>query len=495
MTVATAKRCVLCQTDVSHMRRVKDTTGNYYCEPCYANVQSAGKLPQASPPPLSAPVPNQSQGEAFLARFGKVRWGLHEKATCPHCWHAFAPEEVLWISQHVELQGDVVLGPDAPMRFFPSRFTPEGHAIDARGSVCQMLACPRCHLSVPRNAIDTELLFTSIIGVPSSGKSYLLTSMIWQLRQMLPSRFALSFVDADTVSNRSLNEYEETLFLASDPDDLVAIRKTETEGELYDQVRIGEQVLSLPRPFLFTIKPQASHPNYTHTERISRLICLYDNAGEHFLPGSDAVASPVTQHLAKSRVLMFLYDPMQDPRFRQRCVGTSNDPQLAKAAPTSRQETTLTETAQRVRRYSGLGSNQKHKAPLIVIIPKQDVWGHLLDANIDTDPYTKISHGTLSSVDVRQIEEVSKKLRQLLTTLVPELVASAEDFCETVIYVPVSATGCSPETDESGKRYGIRPKNIQPRWATVPFMYMFAKWSTGLIADSHAKSNKTGGSK
>jgi len=40
---------------------------------------------------------------------------------------------------------------------------------------------------------------------------------------------------------------------------------------------------------------------------VSRVICVYDNAGESFQVGKDSEASPATQHLAKSKALMFLF--------------------------------------------------------------------------------------------------------------------------------------------------------------------------------------------
>ena len=68
----------------------------------------------------------------------------HE-ATCPHCWERFRPEETLFLSEHEDLLGDLLLGPEQQQRFPASRFTPEGDAIDARGMRCQRLACPKCH--------------------------------------------------------------------------------------------------------------------------------------------------------------------------------------------------------------------------------------------------------------------------------------------------------------------------------------------------------------
>ncbi len=66
------------------------------------------------------------------------------------------------------------------------------------------LACPKCHLPIPRAMLEMESLFISILGAPASGKSYFLTAMTWQLRQILPLNFKIAFTDADPESNRAL---------------------------------------------------------------------------------------------------------------------------------------------------------------------------------------------------------------------------------------------------------------------------------------------------
>jgi hypothetical protein len=113
-----------------------------------------------------------------------------------------------------------------------------------------------------------------------------------------------------------------------------------------------------------------------------RVVCLYDNAGEHFRPGMDSAAAPGTQHLARSRLLMFLFDPTQNPRFRDRCRAFSTDPQLAGAARLTRQELILTEAAQRVRRYTGLPHDRRHDRPLVVVLTKSDVWAPLVGGQL-----------------------------------------------------------------------------------------------------------------
>jgi hypothetical protein len=64
---------------------------------------------------------------------------LLPRITCPHCWHNFAPEDVLWVAAHQDLLGDPRLGPEQPQRFLPSRFDLDGNALDARGFSCGQL--------------------------------------------------------------------------------------------------------------------------------------------------------------------------------------------------------------------------------------------------------------------------------------------------------------------------------------------------------------------
>ncbi len=153
--------------------------------------------------------------------------------------------------------------------------------------------------------------------------------MTWKLRQTLPRRFAVSLNDADASINARLHQVEEMQFLNPDPDKPVAIAKTEEQGDLYDTVNMGDHSVTLPRPFMFNMQPLTRHPLYKSAKSISRVMCLYDNAGESFLPGADKTTSPVTRHLALSKCLFFCFDPTQDPRFRKACEGKSDDPQMA----------------------------------------------------------------------------------------------------------------------------------------------------------------------
>ena len=247
---------------------------------------------------------------------------------CPHCWHSFGPEEILWIAVHSDMRGDARLDPPgsipfAMQRFLPTRFNIAGNAIDAKGQVCHDLACPKCHLTIPWILLDTNCLFFSILGSPGSGKSFFLASMTWCMRQTLSKDFSLDFGDADPRANATLNHYEESLFLRSDPEKSLAVRdlikKTQfTEKTLFDTVYIGNHELKLPSPFLFECKASNRHPDFGKLENHSKVICLYDSAGESFQAVSDDTDRlQTTAYMARSKALFFLFDPMQDQRFFQ----------------------------------------------------------------------------------------------------------------------------------------------------------------------------------
>ncbi len=130
---------------------------------------------------------------------------LQARTICPHCWHAFSPEEILWVSRHPDLLGDLRLGGEQQQRFLPTRFTIEGDAIDSEGFTCNSIACPRCHLNLPRALTEMPPLFSSILGAPGSGKSYFLAAMTWALRQQLPKLFKVSLTDVEPTAHINLN--------------------------------------------------------------------------------------------------------------------------------------------------------------------------------------------------------------------------------------------------------------------------------------------------
>lgn len=401
---------------------------------------------------------------------------LLDEITCPHCWRRFDPTDILWIARHEDYRGDPLLSSDDMLRFRPSRYTADGNALDPAGMTCHELACPRCRLVVPRRLLENRQTTFSLVGVPGSGKSYLLVAMTWELRRILPQRLGLRFADIDPGINAILNGYEETLFLQEDPDRQVYIDKTQIHGSHYDQVRLDGQPTLLAHPFLFGVDAEDDSP------AAARVLCFYDNAGEHFYAGADTTLAPGSRHVALADTLMFLYDPLQDARFRERCRQFSSDPQLAIASRAQRQDTVLTEAAVRVRRYANLSPRLKITQPLIVVVGKADVWSReLIGDDLATEP---IRDGSPAAVDTARVRAVSDKVRAALMELTPEFVAAAEGHYEHVTYVPVSALGGSPQPMSEGGLLTVRPRAVRPAWVTVPVLYALANWLGGPVASA-----------
>lgn len=436
-----------------------------------------GVLESVETEPVSAE--SAKEGGALTAGGKLPESGSEGDVTCPHCWHKFNLEDFLFVSRHHLLVGDPVLGPEVQQRFLPSCFTPEGHALDSYGLPCPDRACPRCHLRIPRPLTEMPPLFASIVGAAGSGKSYFLTAMIWELRNILWHNFAMIFADTDAVSNQIINDYEEKLFLNSDPDALVSLEKTELYGEMYNQLLLDDMETHLPKPFMFSVTPAEHHPDYENAlKRMSRTLVLYDNAGEHFEPGMDSVDNPTTQHILYSDTLFFVFDPTKDARFRARCQG-SKDPQMAKGARVQRQEILLTEMINRIQKYTGASPRSKTDRPLIILVPKADIWLHLLGYSVPAEPWKWNPETKTYALDIDTVMSTSFSVRALVEETSPELVSTAETFAQDVIFLPDSALGRSPELDEAGNTLAIRPRDIKPFWITVPMLYHFFRY--GLI--------------
>jgi hypothetical protein len=343
-------------------------------------------------------------------------------------------------------------------------------------------------LAIPRSLLEREAIFVSLLGSPSCGKSYFLAALATTLRRDLPSFFRLDFSDADSVSNRTLTEYEERLFMNHEPDKHVflgdLIPKTQLGGFHYNTVKYGSQEISYPNPFPFLIEPASGHPNFGKNGGLRRIICLYDNAGEHFLPGNDQPSAPGTRHMAESRYLMFLFDPTQDPRWHAAVKARGFE--LPRTNQYGRQESILREAAARIGRLLGYADGQKHDRPLIVILNKVDVWRPLLpDADWRLPIYP--TRDGFRALHVGKIRECSMKLRELLLQHLPELVYAAESFANQVWYVPASSLGNPPIKHENGQ-YCILPTEIEPWWVTIPFLLGMALANKGLVPTAGAGS-------
>lgn len=357
---------------------------------------------------------------------------------CPVCWTRFDAGDALSVAVHENLRGDPILGSDARLRFHPTRFNDQGLAVDPMGLACTDLACPHCRRQLPPGYLDMPHRIVSLIGAPSAGKSYYLAVLTRILQDRLPDDFNLAFKDGDPSGNMLLNQMRNTLFSAATPEDAL-LGKTALEGATYEKLpRLG-RIVSLPRPFIYSI----SRPG---KQRQETSIILYDNAGEHFEPGIDIHDSPGAMHVATSAGLIFLFDPTANARFKAKLVGV-DDPQLTLKGRIDQQDSILAEMETRIKRVLGLAHGERIRTPLAFVVGKSDTWEKLLSSPLE--PVMSAGH-----LDLDAIERNSGRVREVLVVLCPGLVASAESLAHELRYFAASSFGHMPVVIQSGLNKG-----------------------------------------
>jgi len=287
--------------------------------------------------------------------------------------------------------------------------------------------------------------------------------------------------EADPAANLILNSYEEQQFLNLDREAVVRLAKTEEQGDLYSSVQLEDRVVQFPKPFLFTLRPEGAAA--AGSRREGRLLCLYDNAGESFLPGKDTSDSRVTGHLWRSHAVLFLYDPTQDVRFRH-AVQQATRGSIQDDGVVSRQESVLHEIAQRLQRHRATTAKDRRR-PLIVVLTKYDQWWPLLGHERLPEPAVASGPEGRHVFDLEGVKRVSNNLRDVVKRHSPELISAAEEFTDEVWYLPVSATGCPPERDPETGKLGFRPRNVRPMWEAVPMLTVLARTASRLLPTKH----------
>jgi hypothetical protein len=394
--------------------------------------------------------------------------------TCPTCWKHFDPGDVKHVASHEKLKSDPILGPSEMKRFRATRYNDHGVALDPMGIPTMDIACPYCHLKLPPDFLDTEHHIISIVGAPTSGKSYFLSVLTQMLKRTFFKHFGAAFVDADPSANAALTVMRDTLFGAATPAE-ARLAKTSLEGDMYVRTRRHGRSVMLPKPFIFNIQPEDNG-------RPAKALTFYDNAGEHFQPNIDQTESPGTLHLAAASGIIFLFDPVFSTEFRARLTG-HHDPQF-QFSHADIQDTILAEAKVRVKKVLGLGASAKLKTPLAVVVGKLDVWRDLLRDDSLAQPIVG------NEFDQNAVDENSEVVRRLMMDVCPQVVASAEAISENVKYFPVSSFGCSPEiigysTDAGGRKtpqIGPNPSNISPILVEIPVLWILSQIEPQLVA-------------
>jgi hypothetical protein len=399
--------------------------------------------------------------------------GARTMFTCPVCWLKFDAGDAMNIAAHDSLRGDPILGEDARLRFFPTRFNDLGQAIDPLGLPSADLACPHCRRRLPPGFLEVPQFIFSVVGAPSAGKTYYLSVLLKVLQQTLFREFGLVLKDGDPTGNMLLNQMKNRLFSASRPDEAI-LAKTALEGAMYERLPRYGRMVALPRPFAYAVGRAVSRPGATPDDSDHATDCaliFYDNAGEHFEPGVDVEDSPGALHVASSATIFFLFDPTTNFGFRKILTG-SPDPQLAQSARLDQQDSIMAEMEIRVKRLLALEPGRKIDVPLAVLIGKCDVWKHL----VQWDRFQNPLHDGI--IDQARVDANSTLLREFLSQVDPAIVAHAEGLARTVRYFPVSAFGHSPARIESGPAAGLLapdPKRIEPIYLEIPTLWALSR--------------------
>lgn len=420
------------------------------------NVYDASELVDFGPEPAETSIAEQTTERRFITVDEGAVVELGENFKCPYCRTVSDIGDVLSVSVSPSLLGDAVLGEGEQSRFAPTNFTDNGLALDAEGGVCTEIACPCCHMAIPQDLLQMDQIVMSVVGTAGAGKSVFLASSIWQCRQLLRMKFGVGFRDLAPTWNTWIRAYEERLFFQQDDTKLQQIEKTDLQASnISRSVNLrGESVL-LPTPSYFRLDGGKNGD-------VERCMVVYDCAGEHFLPGADIHSSLVTLHTLSADSILFLFDPSADPRLRpmlDRGNGTaSNYAQM--------QDVLLAELAAKSKKYMGNRGGRKLKQPLLFAVSKADMLRNALPSDVEL---YKVNDAGWLALDVAALRKVSDETEAFLDKTVPEVAATARDISNDIWFLPVSALGHNP------MREGVRPCDIKPMWAELPFVFTLAQ--------------------
>jgi hypothetical protein len=446
-----------------------------HCEPgemivMCAGMKNMGFYPHQIMSRLGSPAANGHAADgplpevrAFEAPEVNAEYG---EFTCPVCWFRFDRGDVMNIAVHASLRGDPLLGEEHLQRFLASRFNDRGQALDAMGLAAPETACPHCRRKLPPNFLDQPHHIFSIVGAPSSGKSYYLSVLVKMMQDIAFNHFGVTFRDAAPSENAVLNDMRNHLFSAGTPEEAY-LAKTDLEGALYETLpRQGRQV-RLPKPFVFRMTDRDRGDD-------GFSIVFYDNAGEHFEPGRNSADSPGAQHIAVASGIFFLFDPLYNPEFRRKLKGHS-DPQLAQRR-SDQQDILLAESETRIKEILGLSSNERISTPLAVIAGKSDAWLELL-GDEPLLPALEISPAD-SRVRLDHIRANSARVRALLLGICPSIVANAEAISSEVMFFAASPLGHPPvqfEDSQGHMRIGPDPVLLAPQRVEDATLWVLSK--------------------
>ncbi len=404
---------------------------------------------------------------------------------CPHCWgNFFSKSQSLFISSTGEfVSPEHVADWDAPL-------DPSGRPMQTGR------ACPHCKIKVSTRLLETNSLFISIVGTPSSGKTYFLASMYHTAKQQLASVFRQG-ISFPGVSGELISRYFEKLTGDGAVGELVDLPKTQEGGfELYTEVTSGSVKLQYPKPFTMRITdPVRKDP---------LAIVTYDNAGESYLKASNLDATTKSiDHLEHCNLIIVVIDPVQIPKLAAELVSRGvGDPQLDSRTGQG-QDQVLNSVLDRTVGLRGANESNLLDTPVCVVVQKWDMLekAGIVPNFVRADPSTGKQTSLLdesplnvdpdtgeSYFDEEEMRAISLLVRETISNYEPNIVNTLNSSFNTVRYFACSALGSSPERNPKTGKLGFRPQNIKPFRITDPLLWFLTR--EGMLDSSVASKHQ-----
>jgi hypothetical protein len=362
--------------------------------------------------------------------------------TCTHCQHRGVP---LFRSACGQLHDDLRPGFYGVWKALCGHCRAERLPVsDLAGrlrltKVCANADCGR-DLSDTSHGSHAEFHFV-IVGAPSSSKSMLMLTAMWQLIEefAVPQRIQCTFTDQ--AQERFYNDGVALLRRGQ------RLAKTDTSDH--------------PRAFTLTLKPRWGP---------ARRIYLYDAAGEHFTAGDIGLAGHgITRHIDG---ILFLIDPFAEDGVRRTLDASSlaSLPDRAAAARNDAQDI-LVQVLPFWERMFGVSGAGVLPVPVAVVVTKVDLCD--LESRLGSPPVLRGSVNVKKAADVA--ESRSERVRSFLEKhgLRNFVDVLEQRFGQRVRYFAASAQGRSYRVDDTTpfRPRGVLGPVIWLGWQTAAFKH------------------------
>ncbi|SDA15454.1 hypothetical protein SAMN02910447_00932 [Ruminococcus sp. YE71] len=379
-----------------------------------------------------------------------------DKVICPYCYNKFPKSQIMWRCNSGKCIRPAALEEDSVYAEYHNITNPaekrKPHIIpdpkpkkgfvkcDKCGDDTNMQICPVCHSVLPKT---DENIVISVIGVPGSGKSYYVGTLIRQLRQYM-SAFGCSIKFTTDESRRMYEDRFETPFSKR-----IVLPKTKQPDE-------NANIVGANLPILCDI---------TDDRLKTRTFTFFDAAGENF--ENEAIMRYVAPYISHSAAIILLLDPTQIPAVANTLVSENpNGVSGRRSVNTVSYEQVLNNTVEVI--HSHLKSKGQIDIPLAVGFSKWDLIENsptLRPDGVITNPSPHFMRG-FSEEDC---DNVSSEVEGLLAHWeCQNFVMLARQQFKTVKFFGFSAIGADIETGRS-------VPNIVSKRVEDPFLWLLHK--------------------